>query len=244
MSESLLRIEGLSVWRGQRRVVSDLSMDVQPGAVTALLGPNGAGKSSAMLGIGGILRTEAGRMLLDGRALATGRPDVIRRSGIAVIPEGHRVLGELNVEDNLRVATTLLPRRRVDAALDRVLSMLPELRPLLSRRAALLSGGEQQMLALAQGLATEPRYLLIDELSFGLAPVIVRRLASVLEDVAATGTGVLLIEQFTAVALSLAARVYVMEGGRMRFSGSAEELRERPEVLHSAYLAAEEGDAS
>jgi branched-chain amino acid transport system ATP-binding protein len=150
------------------------------------------------------------------------------------------VLGELTVEDNLRVATTLFPGRQVAGAIERVLGIFPELAALLPRPAALLSGGEQQMLALAQGLITQPRYLVIDELSFGLAPRIVRRLASTLERVIATGTGILLIEQFTAVALSVASSIYVLEGGRCRFSGSADELRERPEVLHSAYLAAAE----
>jgi branched-chain amino acid transport system ATP-binding protein len=240
VSDGVLSVEELSIWRGPRRVVADLSMEIRPGEVTALLGPNGAGKSSTVLAIGGVLPRSHGRILLDGRQLASMRPERIRRRGIAVVPEGHRVLGELTVEDNLRVATTLFPGRQVAGAIERVLGIFPELAALLPRPAALLSGGEQQMLALAQGLITQPRYLVIDELSFGLAPRIVRRLASTLERVIATGTGILLIEQFTAVALSVASSIYVLEGGRCRFSGSADELRERPEVLHSAYLAAAE----
>jgi branched-chain amino acid transport system ATP-binding protein len=240
VSDGVLSVEELAIWRGVRRVVADLSMEIRPGEVTALLGPNGAGKSSTVLAIGGVLPRSHGRILLDGRQLASMRPERIRRRGIAVVPEGHRVLGELTVEDNLRVATTLFPGRQVAGAIERVLGIFPELAALLPRPAALLSGGEQQMLALAQGLITQPRYLVIDELSFGLAPRIVRRLASTLERVIATGTGILLIEQFTAVALSVASSIYVLEGGRCRFSGSADELRERPEVLHSAYLAAAE----
>jgi branched-chain amino acid transport system ATP-binding protein len=236
-----LHVEELSISRGGRRVVADLSLEVRRGEVTALLGPHGAGKSSTVLAIAGILPRARGRVVLDGEGLTKARPDVIRRRGIAVVPEGHRVLGQLTVEDNLRVATMSLRRREVVPAIERVLDVFPELKALLPRPAALLSGGEQQMLALAQGLATEPRYLVIDELSFGLAPVIVRRLATTLGRVTATGTGILLIEQFTAVALSVATTVYVLEGGRLRFSGSASELRDRPEILHTAYLAGNEG---
>lgn len=239
----LLRLEGLSVERGGRAVVSDVSVDVPAGEVTALLGPNGAGKSSLVLAVGGVLRPRAGAVLADGSDLAGRRPERIRRAGVAIVPEGRRLLPDLTVEDNLRVATYALSREAARSARRRALELFPEMSRRLSVPARALSGGEQQMVVLAQALVSGPRYMLIDELSLGLAPVIVSRLVPAIRAVAESGIGVLLIEQFATVALGLARSAHIMEGGRLRYSGLASELRQKPELLRSAYLLRGSGGA-
>ncbi|MBV9448213.1 MAG: ABC transporter ATP-binding protein [Streptosporangiaceae bacterium] len=233
---SSLDLNSLTVSRGGRNVVRDVSLAIPAGTVTALLGPNGAGKSTLVLAVGGVLRPGAGSVLLDGTELSGRRPERIRQAGVAVVPEGRRLLPDLSVEDNLRVAGYALSRERARAGRERVLELFPRLSDRLAARARTLSGGEQQMVVLAQALISLPRYLLIDELSLGLAPVVVNRLIPVIRAVAESGTGVLLIEQFATVALGLASNAHVMEGGRLRHSGPASELRDNPELLRSAYL--------
>ena len=152
------------------------------------------------------------------------------------MPEGRRLLRDLTVEDNLRVATYTMPRGDAAGGIDHALELFPELRKRWDVTAGQLSGGEQQMVVLAQALVSRPKFILVDELSLGLAPVIVKRLAPVLSDVAATGVGVLLIEQFAHVALAVSKSAYVIEGGQIRYKGTAAELKERPELLQSAYL--------
>jgi branched-chain amino acid transport system ATP-binding protein len=218
--------------------VRDVSIEITPGEVTALLGPNGAGKSSLVLAVGGILRPAGGHVRLGDRDLTGRRPEWIRRAGVAVVPEGRRLLSELSVEDNLRVATYSLTPEEARAGRAYAHELFPELDKRLSVRARSLSGGEQQMLVLAQALVSKPAFVLIDELSLGLAPVIVQRLIPTIRAVAESGAGVLLIEQFATVALGLAERAYVMDRGRIRFSGPANELKESPELLQTAYLSA------
>jgi branched-chain amino acid transport system ATP-binding protein len=232
----VLELRGLTVERGRRTVVRDVSLDIPAGDVTALLGPNGAGKSTMVLAVGGVLRPLAGSVRMDGRDLARQRPEVIRRAGVAIVPEGRRLLPDLTVEDNIKVAAYSLSSDAAKAGRSRVLELFPELSRRLSAPARALSGGEQQMLVLAQALISAPRYLLIDELSLGLAPVVINRLVPTIRAVAAEGIGVLLIEQFAAVALGLATSAYILEGGRIRFSGAASELRDQPDLLRSAYL--------
>ena len=234
--EARLALRGLTVERGRRLVVRDVSIEIPAGEITALLGPNGAGKSSLVLAVGGVLRLQAGSVLLDGLDWANRRPERIRRAGIAVVPEGRRLLSDLTVEDNLRVATYSLSADQARAGRDRALELFPEISRRLSAPARMLSGGEQQMVVLAQALVSQPRYMLIDELSLGLAPVVVNRLIPAIRAVAESGIGVLLIEQFATVALGLANRTHIMESGQLRFSGLARELRAKPELLRSAYL--------
>ena len=233
-----LKLSDMIVHRGGRPVVRGVTLEVPAGEVTALLGPNGAGKSSLVLAVGGVLRAESGSIVLDGRELVGRRPERIRRAGVAVVPEGRRLLPELTVEENLTVATYSLSRQDARTGRARALELFPELEKRLSSRARSLSGGEQQMVVLAQALVSRPRFIIIDELSLGLAPVIVQRLIPTIRSLAESGIGVLLIEQFATVALGLANRAYVMEGGQLRFSGMASELRGRPDLLHSAYLLA------
>ena len=235
-SASSLLLEGLTVARGGRPVVKDVTIGVPAGEVTALLGPNGAGKSSLVLAVGGVLRPKPGSVRLDGAEIAGRRPERIRAAGLAIVPEGRRLLSDLTVEDNLRVATYALPKKAAAEGRARALELFPRLAERRGVLARSLSGGEQQMLVLAQALVSQPKYILIDELSLGLAPVIVNRLIPVIRSIAGSGIGVLLIEQFATVALGLATSAYVMEGGVIRYSGTAAELRGNPEMLRSAYL--------
>jgi branched-chain amino acid transport system ATP-binding protein len=204
--------------------------------VTTLLGPNGAGKSSLVLAVAGLLRPSTGRVLLGERELTRRRPELIRAAGVAVVLEGRRLLPDLTVEDNLRVATYALDRAKAKSGIAYAIELFPELERRWHVQGSALSGGEQQMVVLAQALASRPKIVLIDELSLGLAPVVVKRLVPTIESVAASGVGILLIEQFTHVALGLAKSAYVLEGGRIRFHGAAQQLKDDPELLRSAYL--------
>jgi branched-chain amino acid transport system ATP-binding protein len=232
-----LSVSGLVVERGGKQVIHGVDVEIAPGKITALLGANGAGKSSLVLSIAGALPVTRGQIVLDGHPINGLRPENVRRLGVVAVPEGHRVLTELTVEENLRVAGTALSRRDLDAAVPQALNTFPELKPRVAVRAGALSGGQQQMLVLARAIVSQPRYILADELSFGLAPMVVARLVPVLEAFAAKGIGVLLIEQFTHIALRISQRAYVMERGRIRFSGEPEALLKNPDILHSAYLA-------
>jgi branched-chain amino acid transport system ATP-binding protein len=233
-----LEITDLYVDRGGRTVLHGVSMSLEPGAISALLGANGAGKSTLVMTVGGALPAKSGGARLEGNELIGLRPHAIRRLGIAVVAEGHLVLTNLTVMDNLRAAGLLLPRPDAEHEVEAALAIFPELRERLSVNAQDLSGGQKQLVNIAQALIARPRFLLIDELSFGLAPAIVVRLGEVIKAIAARGVGVLLIEQFTTLALSLASRAYVMERGSLVFAGTSAELRAKPEVLHGAYLAA------
>ena len=238
-----LLLEGLCVSRG-RPVVHDVSLAIPAYAITALLGPNGAGKSSLVLAVGGVIRPTAGRVLVGDNDLTRQRPEAIRSAGVAIVPEGRRLLGDLSVEDNLRVATYALGRAQAREGIAYALELFPSLERRWKASARSLSGGEQQMVVLAQALVSRPRFILVDELSLGLAPVVVKRLIPTLQEVAKTGVGILLIEQFANVALGVAESAYVIEGGRIRDHGTAQELRDQPERLHSAYLLREHDQAA
>ena len=232
----VLRVNDLCVPRAERPVLHDVSVDVLPGKITTLLGSNGAGKSTLVLAVAGLVRATSGTVAFGDHDLTNRRPEKIRATGVAVVPEGRRLLPELTVADNLRVATYSLTSDEAESGVAHVLELFPELKPLWNTVARNLSGGEQQMVVLAQALSARPSMLLVDELSLGLAPVVVKRLIPTLSEVAASGVGVLLIEQFAHVALDLAEKAYVLEGGRIRYEGTAAELKEKPELLHTAYL--------
>jgi branched-chain amino acid transport system ATP-binding protein len=231
-----LQVTDLHVPRGDRAVLRGVTLAIPPGEITTLLGPNGAGKSTLVLTIGGVLKPTAGSIAIGDVDLTVAKPEKIRAAGVAVVPEGRRLLPSLTIEDNLKVATYNLPSSEAEAGIAYALELFPELERRFDTTARSLSGGEQQMLVLAQALASQPSVMVVDELSLGLAPVVVKRLMPVIEQVAANGTGVLLIEQFAHVALSLATTAYVIEGGEIQYSGTAAELRDNPDMLHSAYL--------
>src|SRR5271168_4611519 len=192
MSQAL-SVSGLTVARGGKLVIHGVDIEIAPGKITALLGANGAGKSSLVLSMAGALPLSGGKVVLDGKPINGMRPENVRRLGVVAVPEGHRVLTELTVEENLRVAGTALNSRDLDGAVDQAMETFPELKPRYAVRAGALSGGQQQMLVLGQAIVSQPRYILADELSFGLAPMIVARLVPVLQAFAAKGIGVLLI---------------------------------------------------
>ena len=237
MSDSnMLRLVGVSIARATREVVHQIDLDVPAGQVTAMLGPNGAGKSTIALAIAGMLKISKGTISLGEDVISNVKPEKVRAKGVSVVPEGRRLLPDLSVQDNLQVATYALGKKAGAEGLAYALSLFPELEKRWGVGARLLSGGEQQMVVLAQALVSRPKVLVVDELSLGLAPIVVKRLVPVLDDVAATGVGVLLIEQFAHVALGLAQSAYVLEAGKVRFSGPSQDLIDKPELLHSAYL--------
>jgi branched-chain amino acid transport system ATP-binding protein len=221
----LLSARGLGAGYHGHPIVADLDLEVARGEVVALLGPNGAGKSTTLLTLAGHLRPLAGEVWFDGSV--TKAPLHARaRGGLAFVPEGRTVFRRLTTAQNLRVG-------RGDAEI--ALEVFPELRPLLKRSAGLLSGGEQQMLTLGRALGRRPKLLLADELSLGLAPLVVVRLLEAVRRVAKEdGVGVLLVEQHVQQALRYADRVYVMRRGEIVLSGSVEEVKPR---LEDAYLA-------
>ncbi len=230
-----LEVRGLEVLQGSRCVVTGVDLAIRPGRVTAVIGANGAGKSELVLALAGMLPVKAGSVTLDGRNLTGCGAEAIRRAGIAAIPEGHRVLTRLTVDDNLRAAGSLIPEALADR-LAEVYAIFPELAERKGQLAGTMSGGQQQMLALGHALMCRPKYLLIDEMSLGLAPLIVKRLLGVVGDLKARGVGILLIEQFTDLALGMAEDAVVLRSGRMRWAGPAAALRADRLVLQTAYF--------
>ena len=216
-------------------VVRELTLQVHPGEVVALLGPNGAGKTTTLETIAGLNRPLSGTIELSGENIAGKPAHLIARKGLALVPEGRALFPGLTVREHLRLAGKR--GRRVDRREEELLEMLPELRKCLARKAGLLSGGEQQMLAVGRALVTRPRLLLVDEMSLGLAPVIVERLLPILRRAAdELGSSVLFVEQHVALALEISDRAYVLTHGRIRLEGPAAELRERRELLAASYL--------
>ena len=239
MSESTLNIVNLNAGYGGIPVVRGLNIHVNPGEVVALLGPNGAGKTTTLLTISGILSTIAGDIQLLGSTTIGERPEKIARRGLAHVAEDRSLFFDLTVQENLRLGLTGNRETRSKSQ-ENALDMFPALRPLLDRRAGLLSGGEQQMLAMARGLASEPKMLLVDEMSLGLAPIIVERMLPIVRRIADdTGAGVLMVEQHVGLALSVADRGYVLAHGELTMEGSAQQLRDNQSLLEASYLGGE-----
>jgi len=232
----VIHVENLAVARGGKPVIHGISFSVEPGEITTLLGANGAGKSSTVLAMAGVIPTASGAVRLGERLLTGQVPDRIRRTGVAFVPEGHRVLGQLSVEDNLLVAALAPSAAARRAELARVYDIFPELMARKQQLAGDLSGGQKQMVAMGQAFIARPRFMIVDELSLGLAPTVVKRLAQALQLAAQDGIGVLMIEQFATLALNLARHALVLERGKLVFDGTAEQLKNQPDILHGAYL--------
>ena len=226
-------VRGLHAGYGPTTVVRDLDLTVAAGEVVALLGPNGAGKSTTLLTIAGLLPAQSGKLTVLGRTVDAKRPWSAARHGVALVPEERALFFELTVRENLLLAS----RGDRQNAITSAIAYLPALGPLLGRLAGQLSGGEQQMLALARALASKPKVLLVDEMSLGLAPIIVQRLLPILRNVADDlGLAVVIVEQHIHIALSVADRAVVLSHGDVVLSGSAMDLAARRDLLASQYL--------
>ena len=234
----LLAVRELSVGYDGVVVLADVAIEIGEGEIVALVGTNGAGKSTLLRAIGGVVEADHGAIVFDGRDITHLPPDEIARLGVAQVPGGEGIFPNLRVEDNLRVAAWQGRRRGEHDAdmIDEALAAFPTLASRRDERAANLSGGQQQMLALAMATITRPKLFLIDELSLGLSPIVVEQLLGAIESMRQAGTAILLVEQSMNVAVAVADRVYVMETGVVRFSGTAEELAAHPELLWSVYL--------
>jgi branched-chain amino acid transport system ATP-binding protein len=234
----MLSIEGLKVAYGHVEALRGIDLEVRHGEITAIIGSNGAGKTSTLMAISGLAPITAGDIRFEGQSIARRRPHDITRLGITHILEGRQLFADQTVEDNLLLGGyTRLPRdrARVSARLEREMARFPILRERRAQFAGTLSGGEQQMLAIARGLMSEPRLILMDEPSMGLAPLVVKEIVSTIRTLREEGATIILVEQMAAVALRLADRAYVLENGRVKLFGTGTELARTPEVRR-AYL--------
>ena len=242
----MLSARGLTAGYGDVQVLRGIDIDVAPGEIVALVGANGAGKSTLLKCLSGLLAPPAGTILLDGRSIAGLPPARIVRLGIAHVPEGRQIFSRLTVADNLMLGAysgfPRLTREQLAARRTEVCEIFPALSSRLTDEASLLSGGQQQMLAIARGLMARPRLLLLDEPSLGLAPVLVAEIFAVLRGLRAAGVGLLIVEQNARLSLAIADRGYVLETGRIALAGTGRELARMPEVVHR-YLGVGEGRA-
>jgi branched-chain amino acid transport system ATP-binding protein len=232
----LLKIEGLSVAYGPIAALTDVSLDIRPGQLVGILGANGAGKTSLLRTISGLVRARAGKITFDGKPIGALRPEDIVRAGIAHVPEGRGIFPDLTVRENLLVGANVRGgRSEIAADYARMLEMFPSLARREKQDGSHLSGGEQQMLALARALMARPRLLLADEVSLGLAPVITKQVFGHLQALRETGMTILVVEQNAHLVLKTADHVYVLKHGRMAMQGPAEEMAAHRE-LTEAYL--------
>jgi len=234
MSEPLLRVESLSVAYGAILALRAVDFEVRAGEIATLIGSNGAGKSTLLRAVSGLLRPRSGRVWFDGADITSERADRRVARGISQVPEGRRIFANLTVRENLQMGA-YLKRSGEAAAFERALTLFPRLRERLGQSAGTLSGGEQQMLAIGRALMAQPRLLLLDEPSLGLAPLLVQQIFSIIREINAQGTTVVLVEQNARQALRVAQRAYVLETGAVTLSGAADELA-RDERVRRAYL--------
>ncbi len=226
---SLLEVTGLNTYYGDSHILFDVALTVERNEVVALLGRNGAGKSTTLKSLMGVVTPRAGSIVFDGIEIAGKKSHTIAQAGMQLVHEERRIFGSLNVEENLILAGLTAPDRW---PLERVYDMFPRLKERRTSRGTDLSGGEQQMLAIARALVREPKILLLDEPFEGLAPIIVRDLLATCRELADAGQTILVVEQNISAAMALADRVYIINNGHIVELLTAEAVRERPEVLH------------
>jgi branched-chain amino acid transport system ATP-binding protein len=230
-----LVVENLSAGYGDTQVLWDVSLRIDPGEIVALIGSNGAGKSTLLGAMSGVVSEWGGSVRYGDRVLAGLEPDRIVQAGVVQVPQGRRLFGSLTVEDNLLMGAYLRRDNEVKSDLERILGLLPRLRERYDFLAGRLSGGEQQQVAIARALMARPQVLLIDEMSLGLAPVLVDHLIELLGQIHETGVSILIVEQDVQTALEVSSRAYVLETGHLTMSGPSAQLLDDPQVK-KAYL--------
>ena len=233
----MLSVDGLIVDYGRSRALRGVRLSVNPGEIVGLLGSNGSGKTTTLKTIAGLLRATSGSMRWNNEDLRRLNAESIVRSGIALIPQGRQLFPELSVLDNLQMgAYQRSDKPAISADIDNLCAKFPVLAERRHQRAGMLSGGEQQILAIARALMSRPRLLMLDEPSVGLAPIIIKRIFAILGEINQAGTAILLVEQNASLALGLCQSVFVMENGKTVFQGTASALQANPKLLESAYL--------
>jgi branched-chain amino acid transport system ATP-binding protein len=225
---SLLEVNGLNSYYEDSHILFDVSLRVEKNEVVALLGRNGAGKSTTLKSLMGVVTPRSGSVLFDGTEIAGRKSHAIAQAGMQLVPEDRRIFGSLNVEENLVLAGLTA---RSKWPLERIYALFPRLKERRGSRGTDLSGGEQQMLAIARALVRDPKIVLLDEPFEGLAPIIVHHLIEICRDLAAAGQTIVLVEQNLAATLALAQRVYIINNGHIAHEGPAEEIRAQPETL-------------
>ena len=226
----LLQVEDIHTYYGEAHILQGVSIAVGEGEVVTLIGRNGAGKTTTLLSVMGIVRARRGVVRLGGEDITRlGTHEIVRR-GLAWVPEERRVLPNLTVLENLRLGMLGRPAGNGAARVEEVLEFFPRLRERIAAKGRFLSGGEQQMLAIARGLVAKPKLMLVDEPTEGLAPLLVQNLTEILREVNRRGTTILLVEQTLEVALALSHRLYVMDQGRIQFAGTPEAVRKDPTI--------------
>jgi branched-chain amino acid transport system ATP-binding protein len=231
----ILQVKDLVVNYGAIQALHGVSFEVNEGEIVTLIGANGAGKSTILRALSGLVRVRGGQILYQGKDLTKVPAHKIVAMGMGQVPEGRRVFANMSVRENLEMGAYTAPASKFNANLERVFASFPRLKEREKQPAGTLSGGEQQMLAMGRALMTGPKVLLMDEPSMGLSPLLVQQIFSIIQEIHAQGTTVLLVEQNANMALSIASRAYVLETGRIVLSGVAAELKEHPAV-RAAYL--------
>jgi branched-chain amino acid transport system ATP-binding protein len=226
---SLLEVNALNSYYGDSHILFDVSLRVERNEVVALLGRNGAGKSTTLKSLMGVVTPRSGSISFDGAEIAGKKSHTIAQAGMQLVHEDRRIFGSLNVEENLVLAGLTAENKW---PLDRIYDMFPRLKERRGSRGTDLSGGEQQMLAIARALVRDPKIILLDEPFEGLAPVIVRDLVKACRDLADAGQTIILVEQNLAATLTLASRIYIINNGHIAHEGPAQEIKARPEILH------------